>query len=51
MLLEAVLAGGEWHEAAPVKKMLEAAGFSERTAQRAANDGSVSRANDAGSHR
>lgn len=35
-LLEALLADGEWHEADAVKKLLAAAGFPERTAQRAA---------------
>jgi hypothetical protein len=35
-LLAAVLADGDWHESAGVKKLMGAAGFSERTVQRAA---------------
>src|SRR5207247_945435 len=37
-LLEALLADGDWHEAAGIKKLLAAAGFKERTAQRAAKE-------------
>jgi hypothetical protein len=37
-MLELLLADGDWHESEAAKKVLEAAGFSERTAQRAANE-------------
>ena len=37
-LLEAVLADGDWHESGSVKTLMKAAGFSERTVQRAAQD-------------
>ena len=37
-LLAAVLADEEWHESGGVKKLMEAAGHSERTVQRASND-------------
>ena len=37
-LLEALLADGEWHESDGVRKLMVAAGFTERTTQRAAKD-------------
>ena len=37
-LLEAILVDGGWHESVEVKRLLTAAGWSERTAQRAAKD-------------
>jgi AAA domain len=36
-LLEAMLADGDWHESAGVKQLMRAAGYSERTTQRAAS--------------
>ena len=40
-LLEALLADGDWHESDGVRSLMAAAGFPERTTQRAAKDVSV----------
>jgi KaiC/GvpD/RAD55 family RecA-like ATPase len=37
-LLQALLGDGEWHESDGIRRLLEAAGFPERTTQRAAKD-------------